>query len=107
MLLLTNNIRGRILRLSCLHHAEFSQIQADRILEGYVISTTNDTSEQQCQSNCMLHPKCKSINWKAGKHQICQLNNRSAADLLDGVNIIEKAGWTFKSTSYTDPLVGC
>ena len=67
----------------------------------------NDISEQKCQSNCMFHPKCKSINWKAGKHQVCQLNNRSAADLLDGVNLIEKAGWTFKSTSYTDPLVGC
>ena len=94
-----------MLRLSCLYHAEFSEVKSDSILEGYVISTTNDISEQKCQSNCMFHPKCKSINWRAGEQQICQLNNRSAADLLDGVKVIQKVGWTFKSTSYTDPLV--
>eukprot|EP00112_Aurelia_sp_Birch-Aquarium-sp1_P012571 Seg2643.2 transcript_id=Seg2643.2/GoldUCD/mRNA.D3Y31 product=Fucolectin-1 protein_id=Seg2643.2/GoldUCD/D3Y31 len=104
--LLITITKSRILRLSCLHHAEFSEIKTDSILDGHVISTTDGISEQKCQANCMLHPKCKSINWKAGEKQICQLNKRSAADATDGVSTIHKAGWIFKSTSYKDPLIG-
>ena len=105
LLLLIIVVRGRILRLGCLQYANFDVIYDKGVLQGSVIATFAGLSSQQCEEECIAERECKSINSENNGARACELNSKSTADPLDGVLLVYKEGWTYKSTRYNDRLV--
>ena len=97
-------IDARILRLPCETFADFSYVKEDQVLQGSLLATFNDKSEEQCADQCVLNYYCKSINIK-NDATVCQLNSQSAADVSDNCSLVAGVGWKFKSTNYTDRMV--
>ncbi|XP_065060945.1 uncharacterized protein LOC135688147 isoform X3 [Rhopilema esculentum] len=105
--IITHQVKGRILRRSCGDYANFSYVALDKVLEGEKITTLIVPSEEECELACVDELQCKSINIeKSKKARRCELNKRSTADASDGVALTPRSGWVYKSTSYTDKLIG-
>eukprot|EP00795_Rhopilema_esculentum_P006736 gene6736-12299_t len=105
--ILLHSVNGRILRRSCGDYADFSYVELDKVLEGEKIKTVIVPSEEECELACVDELQCKSINIEKSKNaRRCELNKRSTADASDGVALTPRSGWVYKSTSYTDNLIG-
>ncbi|XP_065061134.1 uncharacterized protein LOC135688284 [Rhopilema esculentum] len=102
-----HSVNGRILRRSCGDYANFSYVEQDKVLQGEKITTVIVPSEEECELACVDELQCKSINIeKSKKARRCELNKRSTADASDGVALTPKQGWVYKSTSFTENLIG-
>ena len=96
---------ARILRLSCKDYANFSYARDNAVLQGSVLETFKNHSPKECEGKCIEEHFCKSINAENGGERTCELNSDTPSDATDYVTLTNKVGWTFKSTSFSDPTV--
>ena len=94
---------GEILRLKCATYANFSVEENNRKLESTFL-TLHGLDTPQCQSECSLNKRCKTININEDE-LICELNDKSSEDVKDNVTTVAGVGWTYYSTRYNETLV--
>eukprot|EP00112_Aurelia_sp_Birch-Aquarium-sp1_P004958 Seg1561.3 transcript_id=Seg1561.3/GoldUCD/mRNA.D3Y31 product="hypothetical protein" protein_id=Seg1561.3/GoldUCD/D3Y31 len=97
---------GRILRTHCSEYANFSYVRQNEVLQGSVMATIINKSPDECQSECVARQFCKSVNSEDSGDKRCELNRESEADKSSGLSLVPRAGWTFRSTSYTERMIG-
>ena len=98
-------IKAELLRLPCQSYANFSIIKPNTALQGSVISTLLFTTDNQCESMCIMEGRCKSFNREVSGDMRCELNDKTTEDRKDNVTTVARPGWTFKSTDYDFHLV--
>eukprot|EP00795_Rhopilema_esculentum_P002276 gene2276-17889_t len=98
-------VDATILRLLCLEYGKFNIIKTNVALQGSVIATFASTGVDKCEEKCLLNPLCKTVNTKDDGTS-CQLNSQSYNALSSGHLLVEKTGWTFRSTNSSDTLIG-
>ena len=99
------NSKAYIIRLPCLKFANFSVIWNNTALRGSIVATLYGVDETSCKAECLHNERCKSININE-EEMMCQINGKVAEDLNDGIELVTKEGWTYKSTDYQSSLVG-
>eukprot|EP00794_Sanderia_malayensis_P000105 gene105-715_t len=104
---LVANSSGRIFRSDYVPgYANFTYIKDDAILQGTVISIFNNQTVKECEGKCYDEYWCKSINIEKSGLKTCELNMESEADKTFLLTLTKKSGWQFRSTDFTDPLIG-
>ena len=101
----TNQSEARILRTHCSQYANFSYVRQNEVLQGSLLTTIINKSPDECQSECVARQFCKSVNIEASGDKRCELNRESEADKSSALSLVPRAGWSFRSTSYTERLV--
>ena len=97
-------VDATILRLPCLEYGKFNIIKTNVALQGSVIVTFANTNVDKCEEKCLLNPLCQTVNTKDDGTS-CQLNSQPYNALSSGHLLVEKNGWTFRSTNSSDTLV--
>ncbi|XP_065060838.1 protein crumbs homolog 1-like isoform X2 [Rhopilema esculentum] len=96
-------VYGYMLRLPCKTLADFSIFHKGRRLSDNVLKKDKGLDESQCMMKCVEHRKCRSYNLNV-KEKLCELNSKAHAD--NGTVLAEETDWTYKSTDYSNRLVG-
>lgn len=101
--LLTVHNNAEILRLKCGAHANFTTVKSSARLSNAFL-TLEGLEATQCQFECTLNEKCKSINVNEDE-LICELNDKSFEDDKDNATLTSISSWTYYSTSYNETKV--
>ena len=75
------------------------------VLQGAMIEEIRDVQLHECYQYCFGNSLCKSINIESGDYGVCQLNNASVYDEMDGVLLTQNSRWNYRSTNFSDRLV--
>ncbi|XP_065063905.1 fibrinogen-like protein 1 [Rhopilema esculentum] len=94
-----------ILRLPCLEYGYFTVVKKNAALQGSVIATISNTPVEKCQELCLLNPYCQTVNTK-DDGTLCELSSKSRYHLPNDALFVEKIGWTYRATNYSETLVG-
>eukprot|EP00794_Sanderia_malayensis_P000103 gene103-713_t len=101
------NVHARIFRSDYVPgYANFTYIKDDAVLQGTVIATFDNQTVKECEGKCYDEYWCKSINIEKSGLKTCELNMESEADKTFLLTLTKKSGWQFRSTDFTDPLIG-
>ncbi len=96
---------AHILRLSCTDYANFTIVKENVVLQGSLLATFLDIAEADCEQQCILKERCKSINVEKVA-RTCELNDRATTDFVDGEKIlVPKSNWIYKATDHNEILV--
>eukprot|EP00794_Sanderia_malayensis_P000101 gene101-710_t len=98
---------GRIFRSDYVPgYANFTYVKDDAVLQGAVIAAFDNQTVKECEGKCYDEYWCKSINIEKSGLKTCELNMESEADKTFLLTLTKKSGWQFRSTDFTDPLIG-
>ena len=94
---------GYIHRLRCLTYANFTVQEHNARLQS-TFSTLYGIDKMECQNECILDDRCKTININEDS-MICELNDKSSEDTRDSIATLPDKGWTYYATSYNETQV--
>eukprot|EP00794_Sanderia_malayensis_P000102 gene102-712_t len=107
VVIVVRNVDARIFRSDYVPgYANFTYIKDDAVLQGTVIATFDNQTVKECEGKCYDEYWCKSINIEKSGLKTCELNMESEADKTFLLTLTKKSGWQFRSTDFTDPLIG-
>ena len=81
-------------------YANFSIVKVDHALTVAILERYNDLTEDECETKCIEHRSCKSINTRNSTGENCQLSSKSTEDPFDIVTSSALAGWIYKTTDH-------
>ena len=98
-------IHSEILRLQCKSFANYTINKNNSALQGSLIRTLVFRTDEECRFACMMDLHCKSYNKEVEGSGRCELNDKTTEIEEDNAMLVNRSGWIFKSTNYSDPLV--
>ena len=104
LMILISQTCAYIHRLKCSTYANFTVQEHGSKLESTYL-TLDGIDKMECQYECSLDERCKTININE-EDMICQLNNKSSEDAKDNISTVHASGWTYYATRYNETLVG-
>ncbi|XP_065051844.1 uncharacterized protein LOC135681343 [Rhopilema esculentum] len=97
-------VNGRILRLPCMIDAVFDVVFIDKRFQGDSLAVFNSIDDQGCTLKCAENHKCTSYNYQ-WINKTCEILQKYVQQ-DNSTDLLEANGWIFKTTNYSNKLIG-